>query len=200
MPLEWFVFIGTFLEELISPIPSFLVMVPAGVAAQANGQPLLYLLYLAVIASFGRMIAGTILYFLADKLEDFVFANNRKFFGVSHKDVEGFGRKLSGKHAKHTWWILLVISAIPFLPTATLSLTCGFIKIRFRTFITSNFIGSIFSGFFFLYLGYAGLETAKIVARLDWLGQVSAVVIAVGLAIWWLVWRQSKRNKKAKKK
>lgn len=199
MPLEWFVFIGTFLEELISPIPSFLVMVPAGVAAQAQGHGVLYLIILSAIASVGRMIAGTILYYLADKLEDIIFAKNRRFFGLSHKEIEGFGKRLSSKHTKHTWLLLFALSAVPFLPTATLSLTCGFIKIRFRTFITSNFIGSIFNGVFFLYLGYAGLETARLLSKLELVGQIVGAILVLVL-IGWLVWRRGKKSGARKKR
>jgi len=197
VPLEVFVFVGTFLEELISPIPSFIVMVPAGSAVQASGGSLLYLLWLATIASAGRMIAGTILYFAADKLEDVIFANGRSFWGMNHKNIEGFGKKLS-KKTKHTWLILFAVSAVPFLPTATLSLTCGFIKVRYRTFITSNFLGSIVNGFCYLYMGYVGLQAARLLGRLDFWSQIITGIAAVIAIIWWIIWRRGKSRSRKK--
>lgn len=193
-PLEVFVFIGTFIEEVVSPIPSFIVMVPAGVAAHVQEQPLIYLVLLATIASCGRIIGGSLLYFLADKLEDVIFANGRRFFGVTHEDVEGFGKKLSSKRAGHSWLVLFLLSAIPFLPTAALSMACGFIKVRFSTFVTSNFLGSIINGLFFLWVGYAGLETAKLFGKFEFATQV-AVIIALVAATCWLVYKK-KRPKK----
>jgi membrane protein DedA with SNARE-associated domain len=196
--LDWFVFIGTFIEELISPIPSFLVMVPAGVAAQAQGGSIWFLLWLSIIAGIARIIAGTILYFLADKLEDIIFAKGRSFFGMTHKSVEGFGKKLSGKHAKHTWLAVFLFSALPFLPTATLSLTCGFIKIRYKTFATANFFGSIFNSMFYLGVGYYGLEAAKLISKLELTGQIIAGVAVIAV-ITWLLWRKYQKPKRASK-
>ncbi len=182
-------FIGTFIEELVSPIPSFVVMVPAGVAAQAQGGSLWFLLWLSLISGVARIIAGTILYVLADKLEDVIFAKGRSFFGITHKKVEGFGKQLSSKHAKHTWLALFAVSALPFLPTATLSLTCGFVKIRYKTFATANFLGSIFNSMFYLYVGYFGLEAAKLISKLELAGQVTAGV-AIMAVVAWLLWRK----------
>lgn len=187
-------FIGTFVEELVSPIPSFLVMVPAGAAAQLQGQAGLYLLLLAVLASAGRMLGGSLLYLLADKLEDVIFAKKRRFFGVTHKDVEGFGKRLGGKHTKHSWFILFLLSAVPFLPTAALSLACGFIKVRFTVFITSNFLGSIINALFFLWVGYAGLETAQSFSKLELAGQITVLAVLAAL-IAWFVYRKTKRKK-----
>jgi membrane protein DedA with SNARE-associated domain len=183
VPLEVFVFIGTFLEELISPIPSFLIMVPAGAAALTQGHPLWYLPVLAVIASCGRLIAGSFLYFVADKLEDKIFAKNRKFFGITHQDVEGFGKKISRKNKTRNWLILFGLAAIPFLPTATLSLACGFVKVKFSTFFTTNFFGSIINGLFFLYIGYVGLESAKIINKLNFAGQILTIIIVAILLV-----------------
>lgn len=193
VPLEWFVFIGTFFEELISPIPSVLVMIPAGAAAQAQGKPFEYLILLAIFAAIGRVIAATILYFVADKLEDAIFAKGRKLFSLSHKDVEGYGKKLSGKNS---WWVLFGLSAAPFLPTATLALASGFIKIRFATFITANFLGSIINGLLYLYIGYASVEATKLIGRFELAGQITAIAALTVLVIWLLYRRLKTKLKK----
>jgi membrane protein DedA with SNARE-associated domain len=173
-------------------------MVPAGVAAQAQGEPIWYLLLLATIASAGRMVAGSFLYFVADKLEDRIFANGKKHFGLTHDDVEGFGKKLDAKHPVHSWFVLFGLSAVPFLPTFALSLACGFVKVRFVTFLTTNFLGSIVNGLFFLYIGYAGLEGAKLISQLDMIGQIVTIVVLALVLVAIIVWRM--RHKKQSKR
>ncbi len=60
LSVEWFVFIGAFFEELISPIPSIVIFVPAGASVEAHGISVWYLLVLAVIAGVARVPAAMI--------------------------------------------------------------------------------------------------------------------------------------------
>jgi len=97
LPLELFVFLGSFTEELISPIPSFVVMIPAGAAAQVQNLGWWYLIPLALIGASGRVLASMILYTVADRAEDWLFGKKgRRFFGVTHQQLEGYGQRFSG--------------------------------------------------------------------------------------------------------
>ena len=53
VPVELFAFLGSFIEELIAPIPSPVVMTLAGTMVKSNGSPFWYLFVVAVIASLG---------------------------------------------------------------------------------------------------------------------------------------------------
>lgn len=193
MPLELFVLIGSFIEEVLSPIPSFVVMIPAGAAAQVQGVPLWYLAVLGLLGGIGRMLGSMVLYVLADKAEDWLLGNGRRFFGFSHKQMERLGTRFSGRPRDFT--VLFLLNAVPVLPTALLSLTCGFVKINFRMFVVATFLGATVNAIFYMGIGYAGLQAAEQLRNLELTFQIAAAVIAIALLGWYLYYRTKKRDR-----
>lgn len=201
VPLELFVFIGTCIDEIISPIPALFVLVPAGIAAHVQEIPLWYLVILALISGFARAISGCVLYLLADKLEDVVFANNRKFFGYTHKDIEEYGKKLGSKNSRKSWLLLFFMHALPVFPGTLLSLGSGFIRLPVSIFFSSTALGSTLSAMFFLYLGYAGVQTATLLGHLDTTAQLvtlALILLVGGLLLWQYIKRRHSKIKKNK--
>lgn len=192
MPLELFVFVGCFIEEVFSPIPSFVVLIPAGVAALVQGIGWWYLPILALFGATGRVLGSLILYFIADKSEDWLFGGGRRWFGVSHKQIERVGRRFSG--TGRDLLVLFLLNAVPVLPTSLLSLTCGFIKINLRTFVVATFFGSATNAVFYMSLGYAGITAATQLRELDAALQIALGVVVVVLA-GWLLYRKKKRSR-----
>ena len=193
IPLDAFAFIGSFMGEIIAPIPSPLVMTTAGTLAQTQNQTLFYLFWLALAASFGKTFASWVYYVLADKAEDLILTRFGKFIGVSHNEIESIG-----KHFNGTWRddvILLVVRAIPIMPTSLVSVVCGFIKLNMRTYIQSTFIGYFIRSFIFLYLGYTGMATYGNLSN-DFVSIESFVKIigGVGLIIFlgWIFYKRGK--------
>lgn len=187
VPLEVFVFVGTCIDEIISPIPAFFILVPAGVAAHVQEYIAGYLVVLALISGLARAISGCVLYLFADKLEDVLFANDRKFFGHSHKDIEEYGKKLGSKNGRKSWLLLFFMHALPVFPGTLLSLGSGFIRLPMSIFFSATLFGSTLSAMFFLYLGYAGIQTATLVSHLDTTTQIvtiTLILIAAGLLFW----------------
>lgn len=199
MPLELFVFIGTCIDEIISPIPAFLVLIPAGIAAHVQLLPLWYLSILAILSGFARTVSGYILYFFADKLEDVVFARGRKLFGYSHKEIEEYGRKLNEKSRTKSWLLLFTMHAMPVFPGTLLSLGSGFIRLPLSIFMSATFFGSTVVAGFFLYLGYSGVQTAELLKRLDTTSQIITGVV-IALLIAWIGWRYTKYKQRQKAK
>lgn len=188
MPLELFVFLGTILDEIISPIPAFIILVPAGIAAQVQLHPPLYLLVLAAISAIARTFAGYLLYVIADKFEDILFAHGRRLFKTSHKDVENFGKRLGHQKASRSWLALFVMHALPVFPGTLLSMGSGFIRLRISIFLTATAAGSFVSAIFFLGLGYSGIHVGEILTKLDKVAQIITVLFIVIIAVWafWL--------------
>lgn len=191
LPLELFVLVGSFLEEVISPIPSFVVMIPAGVAAQVQGLGWWYLLVLGLLGGIGRVLGSIILYLIADKAEDWLLSDGRKFFGASHKKMEEYGKRFSGRPRDAV--ILFLLNALPVLPTALLSLTCGFIKVKLRMFVVATFLGATVNAVFYMSLGYAGVQAVKL-RSMELAFQVIAVVLAAFLLGWFIYYRTQKRR------
>lgn len=195
LPLEVFVFVGTVIDEIISPIPAFLVLLPAGIAAHTQDYGPVYLLLLAVISAVARTGAGFILYLFADKLEDILFAHNRKFFGTSHTEVEALGKRLGKYKPTRSWLALFFMHALPVFPGTLLSLGSGFIRLKMPIFLTATLAGSFISALFFLYLGYAGVQTAELLRHLDVASQITTILILLGVGVW-LFARYQKRKVK----
>lgn len=150
---------GSFIEEVIAPIPSPFVMTLAGSIAESQGSPFWYLFIVAVIAATGKTIGSILLYFLADKVEDVVLSRIGKFVGITHAEVEKFGQRFSGQ--KRDFFTLLVIRSTPIIPSAPISLICGFVRINFRFFIIATFFGTIIRDFVYLYFGFTSLQAAQ---------------------------------------
>jgi membrane protein DedA with SNARE-associated domain len=190
LPLELFVLVGCFIEEIISPIPSFVVLIPAGAAAQVQGISWWYLPVLAFIGAAGRLLASLILYFIADKGKDWLFSSGRRIFGVTHQQLERFGKRFSGSN--RDLMVLFALNAIPVLPTSLLSLACGFIKVDFRFFVIATYFGSAVNAIFSMSIGYAGFQVADNLRHLELAGQIAVVVLLIGLIVWYLRHRRKR--------
>lgn len=179
-----FVFVGEFIEEIISPIPSFVVLIPAGAAAQVQAWGWWYIAVLAVCGAAGRLVASVLLYTIADKGEHILFGRRRSFFGITHAKLNRYGKELGA--SRRSWVGLFLLNAVPVVPTSLLSLSCGFLKVRLGLFASATFLGTIISAATYLALGYAGVE---VISRIDNQGAILpllSLVLAMSI-IWWVV-------------
>lgn len=156
IPLSLFSFLGSALEEILAPIPSPLVLGAIGTLAYVDGYGFWALPILAIIAATGKVLGGLIVYFVSDKLENYIAPTFAKFFFVDHKQIESIGKKLKGGWRDYV--TLSVLRAIPFIPSFVISIACGIIKVDLKLFILSTYIGSFVRGFIFIILGFGGYE------------------------------------------
>jgi membrane protein DedA with SNARE-associated domain len=154
--IEAFVFIGSFVEEVIAPIPSPIVMTVAGSIAQVQHKPILYLLVLSILGALGKTLGASVLYYLSTKAEHIVLSKFGKFIGVSEKEVESIGKHISG--STKDILILTLVRSLPIVPSAPVSVVCGLLKVRFKLFLLATFVGTIIRDAVYLYVGYSGLS------------------------------------------
>lgn len=178
VPVEVFAFFGSFIEELIAPIPSPVVMTLSGSMAAAGGSPFLYLLVIAVIAAIGKTLGAIILFIVADKAENIVLTRVGKYIGITHKQIEQIGARFQGTAKDYA--TLLIIRSTPIIPSAPISLLCGLIGLPKKLFIISTFFGTVVRDFIYLYIGYTGMSAAEeIIDGIE--GASSIITIVLGL-------------------
>lgn len=186
LPVEIFATIGSFVEEVIAPIPSPVVMVLSGTLTHAQNYPLIYIFVLAILGSIGKTLGAWILYVLADKLEDVLINKFGKFLGVSKNEIENIGKRLSGSWKDDL--LLFIARAIPIIPSAPISIACGAIKLNKRTYIVSTFSGTFVRNLMYLYLGYAGMGNYKEISQgfegLESYGQLFLFLVILVVVVW----------------
>jgi membrane protein DedA with SNARE-associated domain len=156
IPLEGFVFIASFVEEIVAPIPSPTVMLVAGSFAQAQGYTLYALIILVVVGALGKTVGALIVYMISSKAEDIVLHKFGKFFGVTEADIARLHSVLQNNARDYA--LLTTLRALPIMPSVLLSVGSGILKVPLNLFIFSTFFGTLFRDGVYLYVGYVGTE------------------------------------------
>lgn len=196
LPLEAFVFAGSFLEEVISPIPSALIMGVAGSVALMRDEPLWYLLLLALVGNVGKTLGAWLYYFIGDKLEDLFIPKATKWFGIRHEDLESIGKRFVGHHWKDGG-VLFLLRILPPFPTTPVSITAGMIKMDIRVFLLATYAGNFFKDLLYLYIGYAGIAKLHTLWRRidDVKVIVDVAVVACIVALLFILYTERGRGK-----
>ena len=193
VPLPVFVMVGGVVEEIIAPIPSPLVSTSAGGILQAQGFGIPYLLFICLLATITKTLSAYIFYVIGDKLEDLAVPRFGKYIGVSHAELEYFGKKFTGTRKDDL--ILTVIRAIPVMPSTPVSLLCGILKVNVLTFFVATFVGFYIRNLCFMLLGYTGLNAAEsLMTGLDSAEKILQIVIVGGVVavLGWHYWKRRK--------
>ncbi|MCW5875451.1 MAG: VTT domain-containing protein [Anaerolineales bacterium] len=185
LPLPLFTIVAAFVEEVIAPIPSPLVMTLAGSLAASAGHPVLYLGWLAVIGGISKTLGSWVVYILADLGEDIVLGRFGKYLGISSAEVEGFGAHLN--KGRRDGLVIFLLRAIPIIPTAPVSLVAGLIKLNLRSYLLYTLLGTLVRNVLYLYFGYTSLQAATSVSEgfesMEGIGYfVLALMMAAGIA------------------
>lgn len=84
------------------------------------------------------------------------------------------------------------MNGLPILPTAGLSLACGFVKVPLRVFVPSTFFGTVANALFYLALGYTGVEAIAALEQATLTVNLLLGAAAVASLIALLFWRTKK--------
>ncbi len=180
---EWFVFLGSLAEEIISPIPAMLVTGITGALALASGDTWGHIGTLAMLASVGKTIGAYVYYFIGDTLEDLLIGTVGKWIGVRHTEIENVGKRFTGHHWKDGG-MLFLIRVFPFLPTTPVSIVCGIFKMNWRVFLGATFGGYFLKDVGYIAIGYFGFAAIENIWK-DIAFVKQFIDIAVGIAIVW---------------
>jgi membrane protein DedA with SNARE-associated domain len=157
LPLPVFITIGSYLEEIVGPVPPFVVVTTAGALAQVRDFGFLAIATLLLLAAAGKTLGAYTFYYLGDKFEDMAVGRWGKHLGVSHTDVEKFGARF-GKVWYRDFTILFLLRVIPFAPTLIVSLASGAIKLPVWLYLSATYVGYSIKDAFYLGAGYYGIK------------------------------------------
>ncbi len=196
MPVEWFTFIGSFIEEVVAPIPSPIVMTVAGSLSHAQGHPFAYLFVLSLIGAAGKTLGAVLVYSVSYYAGIFFVDKFGRFFGVTHADIDRLRTKLDGGVKDLT--LVTFFRALPIMSSAVVSIGCGVLRIGFFTYLIATVVGTVVRDFFYLYVGYSGVAAYH--ALVDGFDSIEGLIqIMIGLCvIILLAWLYVRRRKDKK--
>jgi membrane protein DedA with SNARE-associated domain len=198
MPLELYVLLGSFVEEIIAPIPQSLIVVLGGSMAKAQSYPLISILGLAFLSALGKTLAGWILYILGDKAEHIVVGKCGRLLGISEKDIAKWSVYLN--KGKRDVIALLLARIIPIVPTAPVSVVCGVMKIDIKNFLLLSLIGLTLRNAPFFYLGYVGVSSYEALTSHEGTAEsvIKIIVFLLFLGFFcWIGYKMTKRRLRA---
>lgn len=158
IPLEVFAFGGSLLEEIVSPIPSYLIMGIVGSLAFAQQLTVWHILGLTFLGALGKSLGAALYYFIGDVLEDTFRVTISRLFKVTPEAIENFGARFTGAHWKDGG-VIFLLRLFPFTPVTAFSIACGMLKINFSVYFIATFLGNFFKDVFYVLLGYYGVAS-----------------------------------------
>ncbi len=162
IPLGVFgVFMATFLEEVIAPIPSALVLTLAGfifLQGPFSTDLLLKLIFVVVLPSaLGVTIGSFFIYGIAYWSGKPVLEKWGKWLGLSWTDVEKIQTKFDG--TKKDEIILFVLRTIPIIPSVAISAFFGLVRFNVKKYFILTFLGTCIRSFI---LGLVGWQVGAL--------------------------------------
>lgn len=151
--------VGSFVEEILAPIPSPLIMATIAGLAQTLHFSWMYLVWILIISAVGKTVASYIVYVIADKSEDLVVGRFGKYLGISHSSIEGIGRHLNKGHWDDV--VLIILRALPVVPSVVVSVSGGVLKLNMKTFLYTTFVGTLIRNAIYFSIVYFGWSQAE---------------------------------------
>jgi len=193
VPLGIFTFIASFIEEVIPPIPSPSILIVAGSIASIQGYFWTGLFLIVFLGALGKTFGASVIYFVIGKVEDLFSSKINKFLGITPKQIESFGARL-GKGWRD-YIILIIFRALPIVPSSIISVGGSMLRIRFKLFVITTFIGSLIRDSLYIYIGFIGTKAAfsfiENTTSIESVIQIIAIIILV-LFLGYLYYKRGK--------
>lgn len=192
------VFFASFVEEVIFPIPSTLVMSLAGAVFlnELSGFDffLALMLFVALPVSLGLTLGSSILYAFFYFVGRPGIEKYGKFLHISWEDIEKISQKI--EKSGHNSYALFLLRATPFIPSAVLNAFCGVIRWKYQSFAFITFVGTLIRASILGSLGYfLGTAAVRVSHTFETLEEDIFILSGVILIAFLLVWRKRRKEK-----
>lgn len=176
------IFIGMFLESTIFPIPSEVIMIPAGIAA-AQG---LMNIYIATLVGVLGNIAGAIFcYYLAKSVGRKILFKIGKYFFVKEETIIKI-EKFFKSHGPISVFIGRLIPGFRHF----ISLPAGVARMDIKLFIFYTTIGSAIWTSILSGLGFVVGRNQELIGQYAKEATIGAVVFCVVLVVGYIIWKR----------
>jgi membrane protein DedA with SNARE-associated domain len=194
LPLGAFVVVGSFIEEIIPPIPSPSIMILAGSFAVVQNYSFGGLAFLVLLASLGKTTGALVLYSVTKYAQDYLVGTFGHVFNITQGDIERFGKRFRGGFRDYA--SLAILRSIPIIPSVILSFGSGVIKLPIRVFLVGTFIGTIVRDTLYLFVGVSGTSTLEAFvhkpATVETYLTLGALMFCAGLFVYFIFKRLKK--------
>lgn len=168
------IFLGMFVESTIIPVPSELVMIPAGIAA-SKGEMDLFLVTICGLT--GNVLGAIFSYYIAATFGRVIISRFGKYFFVKEKEVA----KVENFFAKHGPISVFISRLLPGF-RHFISLPAGLAKMNFKTFCFYTTAGSAIWTTILALIGYFVGKNQEIIGE-NILHITSYTVVVVCFAV-----------------
>lgn len=151
------VFLVTFAEEIIAPIPSALTLLASGffvLPAGGSFSSILGDLFLLVVlpATLGLTLGSLVLYGISYYGGEPIIRRFGKWFGVTWEDISAFKERFTSGYADEL--IVFFLRAVPIVPNVVIAVGCGAIRYPLKSFFVASVFGNAVRAFFMGSLGW----------------------------------------------
>jgi membrane protein DedA with SNARE-associated domain len=186
-PVLVYVFLGTIIEEVVSPIPSPIILASAGFIIDSQEKGVLFLFLAAFVGMVGKMLGTMLYYFAGLKGEEFLDKKIVRVLGLSSLDVDKYGNFF--EDSKKGMFLFLMLRILPIFPSSPVSLVAGMIKVEMRKFVVLSSIGIFFRNLLLLAFGYFSYENMDYVLEIitdleNKLGEALILFVIVAFALY----------------
>lgn len=142
----WAVFGGSILEQIVTPIPSSVVVLGAsfflmkGVAMSAGSLQTMFF-NISIPAALGVTLGSLLYYGISYKIGIPFVERAGKYLGVSIEDLEGVEKRV--KESRYENLFLFTARCVPVIPSIAISLFCGLIRYNPRNYVLITFFGAM---------------------------------------------------------
>jgi len=193
------VIVAAFIEELIAPLPSPVVMLLSGFffLDGLSGYDFWLTLVGAVALTYaiGVLLASFVWYGVARLAGKPAIDRFGRFVGVTWDQVEEIKAKMNNSHWDE--WSLFILRVIPAVPSPAIALFCGAVRFNLISYSVITFVGVMIRASVFGSIGwYAGVQYQ---VYAEWISQWEKVITMVFLILvilffgWWYFFRRAQK-------